>query len=197
MVLTHPKTHGYGYLVELPVLEELGNRNPVAILRDLLAKCPDEFPEPSSSELNFITDIDLRDALRIDISAVHRGLSNSEWKAATVLAGSVIEALLLWALQKLSATKLALAASNVYSVKKVARRLDPKDITLWGLSDYIEMAAEIKIIDPDTANQIRVVKNFRNLIHPGKATRLGQACNRGTALAAAGGMELLIQGLGP
>lgn len=198
-VLMHPKSHGHGYVVELPTLEELGNRNPVAILRDLLAKCPDDFPEPSSSELNFITDTDLRDALRIDISAVHRGLSNSEWKASTVLAGSVVEALLLWALQKRSTKDLAEAAANIYSAKRVTKKLDTKDITSpsWSLSEYTEMAAELRIIDPNTADQIRLVKGYRNLIHPGRAIRLGQSCNRGTALAAAGGMELLISNLGP
>lgn len=34
------------------------------------------------------------------MSNITRALYNSEWKAATVLAGSVTEALLLWALEK-------------------------------------------------------------------------------------------------
>ena len=71
------------------------HRNPVAQIRDALALCPDESPAPGTSELTFITDADLRTNLRNDIGAVTRALSNGEWKAATVLAGSAAEALLL------------------------------------------------------------------------------------------------------
>jgi hypothetical protein len=74
--------------------------NPLAKIRVALAKCPDASPAPSTSELSFIGDTELRTSLRNDMGAVNRALSNGEWKAATVLAGSVIEALLLWALQQ-------------------------------------------------------------------------------------------------
>jgi hypothetical protein len=80
---------------------ELGNmpgqpeQIPVTVIRDALAKCPDESPAPGTSELNFIPDADLRTNLRNDIGAVTRALSNGEYKAATVLAGSAAEALLL------------------------------------------------------------------------------------------------------
>ena len=70
--------------------------NPITIIRQALSKCPDENPPASTTELNFISDTDLRTSLRIDIGAVNKALSNCEWKAATVLAGSAIEALLLW-----------------------------------------------------------------------------------------------------
>jgi hypothetical protein len=65
------------------------------LIRRALAACPDESPAPETRELAFIEDTELRDGLRLDISAINRALSNSEWKAATVLAGSVVEALLL------------------------------------------------------------------------------------------------------
>jgi hypothetical protein len=48
----------------------------------------------------FLNDPDLAEALRADIATASSALRNGEWKAATVLSGSVIEALLLWALQK-------------------------------------------------------------------------------------------------
>jgi hypothetical protein len=38
--------------------------------------------------------------LSVDIAAAHRALSRGEWKAATVLAGSVIEALCLWIIRR-------------------------------------------------------------------------------------------------
>jgi hypothetical protein len=87
-------------------------RNPLFIIRDALVNCPDESPSPSTSELNFISDPDLKMGLRNDIGSVNRALSNGEWKAATVLAGSVIEALLLWALQRRDPTAVATAATG-------------------------------------------------------------------------------------
>ena len=72
----------------------LDDRNPVSIIRNILSICPDEFPSKDTAELRFIEDNDLRANLEIDISATNQALSNGEWKAATVLAGSVIEALL-------------------------------------------------------------------------------------------------------
>lgn len=65
-------------------------RDPIRVIRDRLALCPDESPAPGTSELTFITDVDLRDNLRNDIGAISRALSNGEWKATTVLAGSAI-----------------------------------------------------------------------------------------------------------
>src|SRR5712664_4112783 len=74
--------------------------NPLLCIRDALEQCPDESPSPGTAELNFIPDADLRTNLRTDIGAINRALANGEWKAATVLAGSAAEALLLWALRQ-------------------------------------------------------------------------------------------------
>jgi hypothetical protein len=49
----------------------------------------------NTGEPYFITVAELLANLRNDIGAIARALSNGEWKAATVLAGSAIEAVLL------------------------------------------------------------------------------------------------------
>ena len=60
-----------------------------------LAQCPDQYPpSPTTTELMFITDDALRNSIRGDIGAAERAFANFEWKAATVLAGAAIEALL-------------------------------------------------------------------------------------------------------
>jgi hypothetical protein len=66
----------------------------VTVIRRALAKCPDEYPPPTTTELTFIKDAALRENIRRDVGAVNRALNNAEWKAATVLAGAAIEALL-------------------------------------------------------------------------------------------------------
>lgn len=62
----------------------------------------------------------------------------------------------------------------------------------WTLYELIEVSEELKIVTPDTAKQARLAKDFRNLIHPGRNIRLGQTCNRGTALSAVAAVEHVI-----
>jgi hypothetical protein len=164
------------------------SQNPLARIRDALAKCPDESPAPGTSELNFITDPDLRTNLRDDMGRVDTALSNGEWKAATVLAGSTIEALLLWAIQQRPPADVTKAAQS-------APKLPNKPIEEWHLPDYIEAAHRLRVISDNTATQARLAKEFRNLIHPGRAQRLAQKCDRGTALSAVAGMEHVVRDL--
>jgi len=70
-------------------------------IRNFLIKCPDDWPPDTVHALSFITDTDLRNDLRTDIDHAERALDGSEWKAATVLSGAVVEALLLWKLASL------------------------------------------------------------------------------------------------
>lgn len=74
--------------------------NPVTVIYELLSMCPDASPSPHVKELPFIEDTALVEVLRRDMDEVDRALAAGQWKSATVVAGSVVEALLLWALQK-------------------------------------------------------------------------------------------------
>src|SRR5262249_31478570 len=89
-----------------------GDRTVIYDIRDILKRCPDAAPSPTTTELLFIPDADLREGLRLDMSTANQALANGEWKAATVLAGSVIEALLLWALQQEPAPALRTAINS-------------------------------------------------------------------------------------
>jgi hypothetical protein len=84
------------------------------IIENYLAKCPDEIPSPATTELSFIGDLDLRNSIRNDISAANVALIDGLRKAATVLAGSAAEALLLWAIiDKMSASDIENARAAV------------------------------------------------------------------------------------
>lgn len=162
--------------------------SPVVLIRDALAKCPDENPSPGSIELHFVGDEVFRQSLRIDIGAVNRALASGEWKAATVLAGSSIEALLLWAIEGRPEADIKKAAETVPKLPNTR----PDE---WHLPDYIEAAERLEITTDETAKQLRIAKQFRNLIHPGRARRLAQECNRGTALSAVAGLEHVVRDL--
>ena len=165
--------------------------SPLAQIRDALAKCPDESPAPSTSELAFIADADLRANLRIDIGAVNRALSNGEWKAATVLAGSAIEALLLWKLQQRPQAYVIAAVDALPTIGKP----DASNLERWDLHQFTEVAAHLGVIKQDTATEARLAREFRNLIHPGRAERLAQKCDRGTALSCVAALEHVLRDL--
>jgi hypothetical protein len=170
------------------------SQNPLEIIRAALAKCPDQSPAPATSELKFIADADLRTNLRNDIGAVTRALSNGEWKAATVLAGSAIEALLLWSLSQRPPADITGATAALLATGELTRQPDPH-LERWDLHEFTEVAANLNIIKKDTQTETRLAREFRNLIHPGRAQRLGQTCDRGTALASVAALDHVVRDL--
>jgi hypothetical protein len=86
---------------EYPVLPSMPGRFQDAVqrMREILVACRDDPLPQGASILPFISDPDLRDSIARDIRAADDALSHGEWKGATVLAGSAIEALLHWRLQ--------------------------------------------------------------------------------------------------
>lgn len=185
-----------GDVFSLSNVPGFGELNPVTLVRRALAQCPDEAPSPQIAGLTFIADVDLRQNLRIDISEAYRAYADGSWKAATVLAGSVVEALLLWAIQQRSVAERTAAVSTLLRGGKLGR--DPgTDPETWVLHDYIEVVHQLGRISAETASQSKLTKDFRNLIHPGRASRLGLTCDRGTALSALASVEHTIRELTP
>src|SRR5205823_11613362 len=89
-----------GPAFSLQGLPGFGDVDVVVLLRRALIKCPDQAPAPGTAELAFIPDQEMSESLRLDMSAATTDFASGEWKGATVLSGSVLEALLLWALRK-------------------------------------------------------------------------------------------------
>jgi len=161
-----------------------GGADAVTTLRQILAQLPDEYPPALHAELIFITSVELRESIRTDVGAAHRANNRAEWKAATVLAGAAIEALLHWRLSQEPPTTLATAA-----------RAPRKALNDYVLSDCINVAEDLSIIPAKTATAALLAKDFRNLIHPGRAVRLSEKCSRSTSLQALGALEAVIEAL--
>jgi hypothetical protein len=158
-------------------------QSPIVVIREALLKCRDDVPAPSTQELMFIKDAELRESIRLDLSSASNSLHNGEWKPATVMAGSTIEAMLLWAVQE-----------NPADVAKLSS-LPPGAPERWDLAQLCSVVAALGYIKPETATQIDLARDFRNLIHPGRAQRKKQVCDRGTALSALAGAELTARDL--
>jgi len=171
--------------------------NTLLVIRDALAKCPDQIPSPTTAELAFVTDNALRQSIRLDISSATSSLHSGEWKGATVLAGAATEALLLWAIQE-NESKKSGAIQNAIPVLMSSGKLKNRpdgNPERWHFFELIEIASSLGLIKPDTSTQARLGKDFRNLIHPGRAARLGLVCDRGTALSALATVELVARDL--
>lgn len=158
-------------MVTLPIF---GGHTPLRVIYDSLGMCPDEAATAQTSGLDFITDAGLRESLRTDISTATSALMNHEYKGATVLAGAVVEGLLLWGLDRFGDANMRTA----YPQAKTA------PLEKWMLGDYIGTAHACKLISDATKKQAELAQDFRNLIHPGKAQRLDAKCTLGTAYSA-------------
>ncbi len=185
------------HVVDPPALRPTDPKqpNPVILIRRAFARCPDAAPGPHIPRLAFISDDALRRSLETDLDAVDRALAGSEWKAATVIGGSLVEALLLWAVQeKKPPAEVQAAVAQLVQAGSIKRNpgTDPET---WHLQDYISVARELNLIREETAAQARLLTGFRNLIHPGRAARTGQVCNRGTAHAAQAAVAFVIEDL--
>jgi hypothetical protein len=177
----------------LPMFDGL---NSVALIRVQMVKCPEKIPAPGTSELTFIGDAPMRETLRLDISTVASALAHEEWKPATVLAGSVVEALLLWALgERKSDLAKGVTDAEGRGSFKLGKCPDPERLMHWDLNDYVVVAESLREIGHETSIVLNQVRGFRNLVHPGRAQRLGQICTRGTAHIAFGAMLSLIDDL--
>ncbi len=142
-------------------------------IRWALANCSDEHPPSATTELLFINDPELRENIRRDLGAMERALNNAEWKAATVLAGATIEALLHWWLQARSPGPTAVQAAATLLAGKGTINKPHNNIDRWELHQFIEVAGHLGLLKPDTCSAARLAQNFRNLVHPGRAAPSG------------------------
>jgi len=159
----------------------IGDLHPVALIHRALVGLPDALPSSDTVTLQFLHDPDFELSLRTDISTASSALRNSEWKAATVLAGSVIEALLFWELKQ--------------HPQDEVRKIRKDDLDKWHLPQYIEAAGKFECVSKDTITGAQMAKDYRNLIHPGASERTGQVCDLGSAHHAIAALDHVVRDL--
>jgi hypothetical protein len=166
----------------------LQDKTPVAVIRECLAHCRDTVIPPKTPGLEFISDLDYRGLLREDLASVKADLDNREWKSATILGGSLIEALLLDALELVKSQALSAAKAQ-----KSKGRVLPLD--RWDLCALVLTAQKIGIIDPETKKLADHARDFRNYVHPGKARRMSRRCSLSTAHVVYAALDAVIEDL--
>lgn len=167
--------------------------HPLIQIRDALLRCADSGSTEGTAALSFISDSALRDVLQQDLSDAARALGNGEWKAATVLAASVAEALLLWVLSQQAEADLVDHVTSI-PIRRDARSnmSTHQQMEHAAFGWFISTTKALGLIEAADAELLNRVADFRNLIHPGKALRTGYDCSRSTAHVAYGGVLRLV-----
>jgi len=172
-----------------------GALNPVTVIRRALSRCPDVAVPEATAGLEFVVDADLRASLRLDLAAAEAALTAAQWKAATVLAGSVIEALLLDSLGRQEQDQLGAAGVAAQERYEWRRSPTPTALGEWNLSQYVGVARQMGLVASDTWTACDLAKDYRNLIHPGAAQRHGIEASRETARIALAAVGLVFRDL--
>lgn len=173
-----------GNVVTLDGLKGRKGETFLAVVRGILAKCPDEpFPK-EIKEFEFIRDESLRLEFRRDLASIDFLVRQQQWKPAMVIAGALMEALLLHLISAQDSEHVEASRKKV----EVAR----PDVSRWHLPDYVKVAADLQIIGKVTEKQCLLSGDLRNLIHPGKAIRAQMQCNKATAQTVIAGLYHVI-----
>jgi hypothetical protein len=146
-------------------------------------------------QLLFINDAEVRENILRDVGATYRALNNNEWKAATVLGGATIEALLHWRLTQPTPTSTEISAAVSKLKAAMPKSNFPSSQDDWVLFHFIAVADALKLIKANTAKAADLARDFRNLIHPGVAVRKNQPCDKATAHSAIAALEHVIRDL--
>ncbi len=104
---------------------------------------------------DYIASKDLRVSLEADFNELIAGLDGRAWKSVHVIAGSIVEALLVDYLDSTNHTNRP-----------------TKNPLSMDLAEAVEICRAEGVITARTADLCSVVRSFRNLIHPGRMVRL-------------------------
>ena len=70
-----------------------------------------------------------------------------------------------------------------------------KDLNDYVLGEFFKVAEDLGLLPSNIATVALLAKNYRNLIHPGRAIRLSEKCTRSSSHMAIGAMEAVIETL--
>lgn len=113
-----------------------------------------------SKDFSFIKNADIRLILERDYKDIHKNLLLGSWKSAIILSGGSIEALLLDTLQENKPSALNSQKAPTYKSKK-------NRIEKWDLSELIDVAADLKLVNLGASKLSHSLREYRNLVHPG------------------------------
>lgn len=128
------------------------------------------------TDLRFISDEQLRKMVERDKKELDSCFQHNLCKSTLLLSGSIVEAILV---------DFFLAFPRTNST--------PEQVLAAPLANLIEWAEQEKLISQRTKEISTVIRNYRNLIHPGREYRLQERIDSHTATVAHSLVEIIIQ----
>ena len=125
------------------------------------------------ADFNFIINPELREGLESDYRELRACLKAQSWKAVHVLAGSIVEAILIDALSGVG--------------------VDQSTLENMVLAPLISLAKDKGILPDEAVELSTVIRKYRNLIHPGRVKRLEKTVDRSGAIVAAEVVEIITK----
>ncbi|MDO6813998.1 hypothetical protein [Tenacibaculum soleae] len=127
-------------------------------------------------KFDFITDEKFRNLLERDYEELMKCLETKSSKSVLILSGSIIEAIL-----------------TDYFLNFPPEKHNEKKILSSDLYKLIELAKENELISQSTKELSTVLKNYRNLIHPGREIRKNESFDFDTAVVAKSLVNIIIK----
>lgn len=141
-----------------------------------------EMPSISHQDFSFIVSIELKAIVERDIKELNSSIASKSFKSIIIMAGSVIEALLL--------DKLA-----TYEAEAKAAISKSEPLEKWTLENLIDASYRLSVVNGDVERFSHAIRGYRNLIHPGlEVRRAGDiTVNPHTAQIAVQVLQLVIR----
>lgn len=190
-------------LGELEKQEHIYNTTPGAVVRvyrilqkarnhyKLYAQPPASTETPSEQfDFSFIADPDLRSIMDRDYQEIQACLDAKAYKAAIVMCGSVMEALLLDALLADEPKAKQSAKTLRDSIGKVHN-----DLRKWSLKTMIAVAQDLQILPTEIGGMSEALRGYRNLIHPAVEVRKKRTAEKQEARLAHSALDVIIKSL--
>lgn len=92
--------------------------------------------------------------------------------SATVMMGGLLESVLMARVNKIEDKSILFKQRSTPKDGKTGK---PKQLSDWMLKDFIDVLNEIKIISSTSAEFSRLIRDYRNYIHPEKELRRGES----------------------
>jgi len=126
-------------------------------------------------ELPFIVDAEMRAIAERDLATLASARMQSETKTALVMAGCVIEAVLLDVIDRQPQEELKAAAQRVKDARqaknpRVWGNFRPAEVEGWQLVHLVGVTGSdgLGVLSPRTEQKGEVIRDWRNFIHPRK-----------------------------
>ena len=140
------------------------------------------------NDFSFIGDDALQAMIERDKEELDNSLKSGLWKATLLLAGSIIEAILVDYFLNFPPNEDVLSVFEEAAFKRYkGRKVEELDLVA-----LIKLAVKDNLIAEENSQLSTVIKNYRNLIHPGRELRKKEKVNEHTATVAKSLVEIVI-----